>query len=106
MRSIKSLLGSALMDETTLVNGRPTTLFDIVVMFFRELKARSEAFLGHTRRTPRCWGGRSTSWTTTCRATTWPRPRWSGRRVRRGSKPWPSSSNPSRPPSTSSAACA
>lgn len=47
MRSIKSLLGSALMDEQTLVNGRPTTLFEIVVMFFRELKARSEAFLGH-----------------------------------------------------------
>ncbi len=47
MRSIKSLLGSALMDETTLVNGRPTTLFEIVVMFFRELKARSEAFVGH-----------------------------------------------------------
>jgi len=48
MRSIKSLLGSALMDETTLVNGRPTTLFDIVVMFFRELKAHSEAFLGQS----------------------------------------------------------
>jgi len=47
MRSIKSLLGSALMYETTLVNGRPTTLFEIVVLFFRELKARSEAFLGH-----------------------------------------------------------
>jgi hypothetical chaperone protein len=47
MRSIKSLLGSALMGEATLVNGRPTTLFEIVVMFFRELKARSETFLGH-----------------------------------------------------------
>jgi len=48
MRSIKSLLGSALMDEQTLVNGQPTTLFEIVVMFFKELKARSEAFLGRS----------------------------------------------------------
>jgi hypothetical chaperone protein len=47
MRSIKSLLGSPLMDETTLVNGQPTTLFEIVAMFFRELKVRSERFLGH-----------------------------------------------------------
>ncbi len=47
MRSIKSLLGSALMDEQTLVNGRLTSLFEIVVMFLRELKTRSEAVLGH-----------------------------------------------------------
>ena len=47
MRSIKSLLGSSLMDDTTLVNGRPTSLFEIVVMFLRELKARTEAHLGH-----------------------------------------------------------
>ena len=47
MRSIKSLLGSRLMDEQTLVNGQPTSLFDIVVLFFKELKARSETFLGY-----------------------------------------------------------
>ena len=47
MRSIKSLLGSRLMDEQTLVNGQPTSLFDIVVLFFKELKARSEQFLGY-----------------------------------------------------------
>ena len=46
LRPIKSLLGSALMDEQTLVNGRPTSLFEIVVMFLREVKTRSEAHLG------------------------------------------------------------
>jgi hypothetical chaperone protein len=47
MRSIKSLLGSKLMDERTLVNGQSTPFFDIVVMFFKELKARSEAHVGY-----------------------------------------------------------
>lgn len=47
LRSIKSLLGSKLMDEHTLVNGQSTPFFDIVVMFFKELKARSEAHVGH-----------------------------------------------------------
>ena len=48
MRAIKSLLGSKLMDEQTLVNGQATPFFDIVVMFFKELKARSEAHLGYS----------------------------------------------------------
>lgn len=47
MRSIKSLLGSKLMDEQTLVNGRQMSFFDIVVLFFKELKVRSEQQLGH-----------------------------------------------------------
>jgi hypothetical chaperone protein len=47
MRSIKSLLGSSLMDEQTLVNGRMVSLFDVVAMFLRELKHRAEAQLGH-----------------------------------------------------------
>lgn len=47
MRSIKSLLGSRLMDEQTLVNGQLLSFFDIVVLFLQELKARSEAHLGH-----------------------------------------------------------
>jgi hypothetical chaperone protein len=47
MRSIKSLLGSKLMEEQTLVNGHATPFFEIVVMFFKELKARSEAHVGH-----------------------------------------------------------
>jgi hypothetical chaperone protein len=46
MRAIKSLLGSKLMDEQTVVNGQAISFFDIVVMFFKELKARSEAHLG------------------------------------------------------------
>lgn len=47
MRSIKSLLGSRLMDEYTVVNGQSIRFFDIVVLFFRELKARCEAHVGH-----------------------------------------------------------
>ena len=47
MRSIKSLLGSKLMEEQTVVNGQNMSYFDIVVLFFRELKARSEKHLGH-----------------------------------------------------------
>lgn len=47
MRSIKSLLGSKLMEEQTLVNGQLISFFDIVVLFFKELKARSEKHLGH-----------------------------------------------------------
>lgn len=47
MRAIKSLLGSALMEEQTVVNGQAISFFDIVVLFFKALKARSEAALGH-----------------------------------------------------------
>ena len=47
MRSIKSLLGSKLMEEETLVNGQRTSFFDIVVLFFHKLKTRSEKHLGH-----------------------------------------------------------
>jgi len=46
MRAIKSLLGSKLMDEQTVVNGQQISFFDIVVLFFKEVKARSEAHLG------------------------------------------------------------
>jgi len=48
LRSLKSLLGSALMHEYTEVNGRSLRYFDIVVLFLRELKARSEAYCGTT----------------------------------------------------------
>ena len=46
MRSLKSLLGSALMDEYTSVNGQALRFFDIVVLFFKELKRRAEAHSG------------------------------------------------------------
>jgi hypothetical chaperone protein len=46
MRSLKSLLGSALMDELTVVNGQGMRFFDIVVLFFKELKRRCEAQVG------------------------------------------------------------
>lgn len=47
MRAIKSLLGSALMDEQTAVNGQAMSFFDIVVLFFKELKQRAENHLGY-----------------------------------------------------------
>jgi len=47
MRAIKSLLGSRLMDERTAVNGQMVSFFDIVTLFFKELKRRSEQQLGH-----------------------------------------------------------
>lgn len=47
LRSLKSLLGTRLMDEYTAVNGQSIRFFDIVVLFFKELKARCEAHVGH-----------------------------------------------------------
>ena len=47
MRAIKSLLGSALIDEQTVVNGLALSFFDVVVLFFRELKRRAETQLGY-----------------------------------------------------------
>jgi hypothetical chaperone protein len=46
LRSLKSLLGSALMDEYTQVDGHALRFFDIVVLFFKELKRRCEAHVG------------------------------------------------------------
>ena len=46
LRSLKSLLGSGLMDEYTAVGDRSIRFFDIVVLFFKELKRRCEAHVG------------------------------------------------------------
>jgi hypothetical chaperone protein len=46
LRSLKSLLGSQLMDESTVVNGQALRFFDIVVLFLQELKRRCEAQAG------------------------------------------------------------
>jgi hypothetical chaperone protein len=46
LRSLKSLLGSRLMDEYTAVDGHSVRFFDIVVLFFKELKRRCEAQIG------------------------------------------------------------
>ena len=43
LRSLKSLLGSRLMDEYTAVGDKSIRFFDIVVLFFKELKRRCEA---------------------------------------------------------------
>ena len=48
LRSLKSLLGSRLMEEYTAVNGQSIQFFDIVVLFFKELKRRCEAQLGQS----------------------------------------------------------
>jgi hypothetical chaperone protein len=47
MRAIKSLLGSALMNEQTVVNGQVMSFFEVVVLFFREIKRRTQAQLGY-----------------------------------------------------------
>ena len=46
LRSLKSLLGSRLMDEYTAVGDRSIRFFDIVVLFFKELKRRCESHMG------------------------------------------------------------
>jgi hypothetical chaperone protein len=46
LRSLKSLLGSRLMDEYTAVNGQSLRFYDILVLFFKELKRRCEAHAG------------------------------------------------------------
>lgn len=46
LRSLKSLLGSRLMDEYTAVNHQSVQFFDIVVLFFKELKRRCETQVG------------------------------------------------------------
>lgn len=46
LRSLKSLLGSRLMDEHTAVNDRMMPFFNIVVLFLKELKRRCEAQIG------------------------------------------------------------
>ena len=48
LRSLKSLLGSALMEEHTAVGDRSMRYFDIVVLFFKELKRRCELHLGRS----------------------------------------------------------
>lgn len=47
MRAIKTLLGSPLIDEQTLVNGKAMSFFQVVVLFFCELKRRAEDQLGY-----------------------------------------------------------
>lgn len=46
LRALKSLLGSPLMEEVTSVNGEAMRFFDIVVLFFKELKRRCEVQVG------------------------------------------------------------
>ena len=46
LRSLKSLLGSRLMDEYTAVNGQSLRFYDILVLFFKELRRRCEAHAG------------------------------------------------------------
>lgn len=47
MRAIKSLLGSALINEQTVVNGQAMSFFEVVVLFFREIKQRAEAQMAY-----------------------------------------------------------
>lgn len=46
MRSLKSLLGSELIDETTLINGKPVAYREIIGNYLSHLKATAEAHIG------------------------------------------------------------
>jgi hypothetical chaperone protein len=46
MRALKSLLGSSLIDEETIVGGRKVPLTEVVEIFIRHLKHKAEAFAG------------------------------------------------------------
>lgn len=46
MRSIKSVLGTSLMDESTLVGARQITFDTVITDFLREMKRRAECALG------------------------------------------------------------
>jgi hypothetical chaperone protein len=46
MRALKSILGSALIDEETVLGGRKVPLRQVVEIFVRHLKHKAEAFVG------------------------------------------------------------
>ncbi|MDB5395453.1 MAG: heat-shock protein [Rhodospirillales bacterium] len=46
MRSLKSVLGSSLIDETTALAGRKVPFIEIIEIFARHLKTKAETFLG------------------------------------------------------------
>ena len=46
LRALKSVLGSALIDEFTLVGGEQRAFKDIIGLFLRQLKAKAEASIG------------------------------------------------------------
>ena len=48
MRALKSVLGSSLIDETTLVQRKRVAMRDVIGMFMRHLKTTAERKLGHT----------------------------------------------------------
>jgi hypothetical chaperone protein len=47
MRALKSILGSPLIEEETVIGGRKVALADVVEVFVRHLKDKAEAFAGH-----------------------------------------------------------
>jgi hypothetical chaperone protein len=46
MRALKSILGSPLINETTVLGGRKVALADVVELFIRHLKANAETHIG------------------------------------------------------------
>jgi hypothetical chaperone protein len=46
MRALKSILGSPLINETTMLGGRKVALADVVELFVRHLKAKAEDHIG------------------------------------------------------------
>jgi len=46
MRSLKSILGSSLLDDATALGRRRVAFADVILIFVKHMKARAEAFLG------------------------------------------------------------
>src|SRR5688572_8544100 len=47
LRALKSVLGSSLIDDTTLIQRRRVSMRDIIGMFIRHLKGQAELRAGH-----------------------------------------------------------
>ena len=85
MRSMKSILGSSLVEQTTDVGGgRGVRFLDIVATYLRHLKRARRGGGAARRSIAPCSAGRSTSSTTTPSATPRPRRRCAARRASAG----------------------
>jgi hypothetical chaperone protein len=103
MRSMKSLLGTSLIDGQTEVMGKPLAFRDLLSQFIGELKKRAEQSAGQAFEHA-VFGRPSISSTITARLIRSPRTRWKILPMRLVSKKYIFSLNLSRPPSIMSRA--
>ena len=101
MRSLKSLLGTSLIDGQTEVGGRALPFRLLLSQFIGEVNAAPSSPPGASSRRP-CSAAPSSLSTIMRRPTSWRRTPWPKWRARSVSRTWRSSSNRSPPPSTMS----